>query len=100
MSKIGKITSIFFCIVFSIAGLLAVGLSLAIKMSARGTAVASIAVIGGADGPTSIFLAGKVGNGSLAGLVAVGVVFLVLAGLCAAFSRTKGKGKDTRGQDA
>lgn len=94
MSKICRIISILFSIIFSIAGLVAVGSGLVMKMKARGTVATSIAVIGGADGPTSIFLAGKVGNGSLTGLVAVGVAFLVLAGLCVVLSRAKGKGQD------
>lgn len=40
----------------------------------------SVSIIGGADGPTSIFLAGKVGNDfSVAGIV-VGILFIVIAG--------------------
>lgn len=41
----------------------------------------SVSIIGGADGPTSIFLAGKIGNDfSVAGIV-VGILLLVIAGL-------------------
>ena len=40
---------------------------------------ATIGIIGGADGPTSIFIAGKIGNGTLFFLAAV--VVLLAAGL-------------------
>lgn len=39
----------------------------------------SVAIIGGADGPTSIFLAGKVGGGISSVFVTVGVLLLVMA---------------------
>lgn len=44
---------------------------LAILMGFNGKAAASISIIGGADGPTSIFLAGKLGQGDLLGPIAV-----------------------------
>lgn len=44
---------------------------LAILMGFNGEAAASISIIGGADGPTSIFLAGKLGQGNLLGPIAV-----------------------------
>ena len=44
---------------------------LAIFMGFNGKAAAAISIIGGADGPTSIFLAGKLGQGSLMGPIAV-----------------------------
>ena len=40
---------------------------------------ASVAVIGGADGPTAIFLAGKVGNGTIMGIIAIGIVLVAAA---------------------
>lgn len=39
----------------------------------------AISIIGGADGPTSVFLAGKLGSGFSIGAIAAGIVFLVLA---------------------
>lgn len=45
----------------------------------------SVSIIGGADGPTSIFLAGKVGNdiGSSLGVIAgVAVLGAVILGIC------------------
>ncbi len=44
---------------------------LAILMGFSGKAAAAISIIGGADGPTSIFLAGKLGQGALLGPIAV-----------------------------
>ena len=44
---------------------------LAIFMGFNGMAAASISIIGGADGPTSIFLAGKLGQTELLGPIAV-----------------------------
>jgi oxaloacetate decarboxylase beta subunit len=37
----------------------------------------AISIVGGADGPTSVFLAGKVGNGFFAGFI-VGVVLFAV----------------------
>lgn len=44
---------------------------LAILMGFNGKAAAAISIIGGADGPTSIFLAGKLGQSGLMGAIAV-----------------------------
>ena len=44
---------------------------MAIAMGFNGKAAASISIIGGADGPTSIFLAGKLGQTNLLGPIAV-----------------------------
>ena len=44
---------------------------LAIFMGFNGKAAAAISIIGGADGPTSIFLAGKLGQSGLMGPIAV-----------------------------
>ena len=38
----------------------------------------SISIIGGADGPTSVFIAGKVGNTSAVAGVLVGIVLLAI----------------------
>lgn len=39
----------------------------------------SVGIIGGADGPTSIFLAGKVGGGISFVFVTIGILLLVMA---------------------
>ena len=44
---------------------------LAIKLGFNGEAAAAVSIIGGADGPTSIFLAGKLGQSALMGPIAV-----------------------------
>lgn len=44
---------------------------MAIAMGFNGKAAAAISIIGGADGPTSIFLAGKLGQSGLMGSIAV-----------------------------
>ncbi len=37
----------------------------------------SIAIIGGADGPTAIFVAGKVGDGTMIAIAVVGVILIL-----------------------
>lgn len=39
---------------------------------------ASIGIIGGADGPTAIFVAGKVGDGFSLGIIVLGIVLVVV----------------------
>ena len=34
----------------------------------------AISIIGGADGPTSVFIAGKVGDGMILGVIVVGII--------------------------
>ena len=52
---------------------------LAIFLGFNGKAAAAISIIGGADGPTSIFLAGKLGQSALMGPIA-GSIFLYVTG--------------------
>ncbi len=64
-------------IILGVMGLVLAGFSAVLKWKKQ----MSVSIIGGADGPTSIFLAGKVGNDfSVAGIV-VGILLLVIAGL-------------------
>lgn len=37
-------------------------------------AAVAISIIGGADGPTSVFIAGKVGDGLILGTIIVGII--------------------------
>ena len=53
---------------------------LAIFLGFNGKAAAAISIIGGADGPTSIFLAGKLGQSALMGPIAVVSIFLYVTG--------------------
>ena len=41
----------------------------------------SVSIIGGADGPTSVFIAGKVGGEYSAYAIIIGAIFLVIAGV-------------------
>lgn len=60
--------------------LAAAGVILAISgMITKVKETVSISIIGGADGPTSVFLVGKLGSGFSIGAIAAGIVFLVLA---------------------
>ena len=63
-------------IILGVMGLVLAGFSAVLKWKKQ----MSVSIIGGADGPTSIFLAGKVGGDfSVAGIV-VGILFIVIAG--------------------
>lgn len=50
---------------------------------------ASISIIGGADGPTAIFIAGKVGDNFSWGLVLIGAVIAAIAVLAILKNRQK-----------
>ena len=50
----------------------------AIGVVAKVKESASIAIIGGADGPTSIFLAGRVGTGFSIGTILLGVIVIII----------------------
>lgn len=60
-----------------IMGLIGILLTIAGVVSKAKKAVA-ISIIGGADGPTSVFLAGKVGTGASVSLIIVGVILIAI----------------------
>ncbi len=63
-------------IILGIVGIIILAVGIINKFS---KSAMSVSVIGGADGPTSIFLAGKVGsNFSLAGII-LGIILVVIA---------------------
>ena len=63
-------------IILGVIGLVLAGFSAVLKWKKQ----MSVSIIGGADGPTSIFLAGKVGNDfSVAGIV-VGIMIIIMVG--------------------
>ncbi|MBQ7795091.1 MAG: sodium ion-translocating decarboxylase subunit beta [Lachnospiraceae bacterium] len=37
----------------------------------------AISIIGGADGPTAIFVAGKIGEGTIVSIIVIGVILVV-----------------------
>ncbi|MBQ6788362.1 MAG: oxaloacetate decarboxylase [Lachnospiraceae bacterium] len=60
-----------------IMGIMGILLTIAGVVSKAKKAVA-ISIIGGADGPTSVFLAGKVGTGASVSLIIVGVILIAI----------------------
>lgn len=70
-------------IVLGVIGVAAAALSIMIRTKGN----ASISIIGGADGPTSIFLAGKVGGASSTITIIIGIIFVVIGVM--AFTRRK-----------
>ena len=52
----------------------------AIGIHWKSKAAVAVSIIGGADGPTSIFLAGKIGDGFILSTILIGIV-LVVAGV-------------------
>lgn len=63
-------------IIMGILGLVLVIIEILLKMKES----MSISVIGGADGPTSIFLAGRIGGNLSILIIIVGVILMVIAG--------------------
>lgn len=60
-----------------VLGVLGVLLTIA-GVVAKAKKAVSIGVIGGADGPTSVFIAGKIGTDISVGLIVVGIILVVL----------------------
>lgn len=57
----------------------AIGIILAgFGISAKMKGAASIGIIGGADGPTAIFVAGKVSDGFSLGIIILGILLILL----------------------
>ena len=50
-------------------------------------AAKSVTIIGGADGPTSVFLAGKIGSGFWVGIIVSAIVILLVTVLLAGLFR-------------
>lgn len=65
-------------ITLSLIGIIMVAISLVFKVNERMSVAKSVSVIGGADGPTSIFIAGKVGGASAIIEIVVGIVLLAI----------------------
>ena len=71
------------CIIVGLISALAVYFGITAKLNEQ----KAIAIIGGADGPTSIFIAGKVGYGSILTIIIVGVI--IIAGIIVIIKRRK-----------
>ena len=61
-------------IVAGIVGIISVIVGVALKMNNN-----AIAIIGGADGPTSVFVAAKLDSVSVSLLIGIGIVVLIVA---------------------
>ena len=61
-------------IVAGIVGIISVIVGVALKMNNN-----AIAIIGGADGPTSVFVAGKLNSVPVSLLIVTGIVLLIVA---------------------
>ena len=65
-------------ITLSVIGIIMAAISLVFKVNEQMSVAKSVSVIGGADGPTSIFVAGKIGGVSAIIGMIVGVVLLTV----------------------
>ena len=73
------------------AVLLAAGIMMKVKSQREFSVVGETMVIGGADGPMSVFIAAKVNHDALALLLIAGAVLLILLGI---WMITKRMGKE------
>ena len=64
-------------VIMLVLGVTATGIGTVSLINIKSKAASSVAIIGGADGPTSIFIAGKVGS-PLYAAIAVGVILLIV----------------------
>lgn len=62
-------------LIISAVGVIAIALSIILKLKKS----VSISFIGGADGPTSIFLAGKIGGDFSTMGIVCGIILIILA---------------------
>lgn len=74
-------------VIMLVLGVIATGIGIVSLINIKSKAASSVAIIGGADGPTSIFIAGKVGSPLYAAIV-VGVILLI-AGLLLLLKKRK-----------
>lgn len=67
--------------ILTIAGCVLGGLAMTIGIVTKIKQSAAISIIGGADGPTSVFLAGKIGNDYSWTMILIGAVLLIGSGI-------------------
>lgn len=65
-------------ITLSVIGIIMAAISLVFKVNDQKSVAKSVSVIGGADGPTSIFVAGKIGGTPAITGIIVGIVLLAI----------------------
>ncbi len=64
-------------IIAGILGIVLAGICIVLEQKEN----TAVSVIGGADGPTSIFIAGKLNGGNFIFMIVVGIILLILAGV-------------------
>mgnify|MGYP006968293582 CR=1 FL=1 len=64
-------------IILTVIGIVIAAISLIFKATGQMSIGRSVSIIGGADGPTSIFVAGKVGGFSVIIGMIVGIILLI-----------------------
>lgn len=74
-------------VIMLVLGVIATGIGTVSLINIKSKVASSVAIIGGADGPTSIFIADKVGSPLYAAIV-VGVILLI-AGLLLLLKKRK-----------
>lgn len=65
-------------ITLSVIGIIMAAINLVFKVNEQMSVAKSVSVIGGADGPTSIFVAGKIGGTPAIIEIIVGIVLLAI----------------------
>ena len=65
-------------ITLSVIGIIMAAISLVFKVNDQKSVAKSVSVIGGADGPASIFVAGKIGGTPAITGIIVGIVLLAI----------------------
>ncbi len=63
-------------IILTVIGIVTAVISLILKVKGQMSMARSVSIIGGADGPTSIFIAGKIGGTSAVIGIILGIVLL------------------------
>ena len=61
-------------VIVAAIGIILAGFGISVKIKGA----ASVGIIGGADGPTAIFVAGKVGDGFSLGIILLGILLILL----------------------
>lgn len=65
-------------LILGVSGVIIAAISVILKEKERASLSTAISIIGGADGPTSIFLAGKVGADFLTAGIIGGIILVIL----------------------
>lgn len=68
-------------IIMGILGVMATAIGIMWKVKEHKMSVNGISIIGGADGPTSIFIVGKFGGNFWAYSIIIGIIVLIVAGV-------------------